>query len=143
MSGSRDVFNLVRAAFLTNIMVPKSKNLDFGPEIKDSWCFLDFWDSDFPNSFRKNRSPMAPQGKPLWWKWSYGSCSFQVFVKKCRKYLFLPIRFRFFMITLFSPFVRLRPVQAGFRVSNQALIFRVIEKNKYFIWSLSRHLHVQ
>ena len=34
--GSRDVFNLVRAAFLTNIMVPKSKNLGFGPEIKDS-----------------------------------------------------------------------------------------------------------
>ena len=52
-------------------MVPKSKNLDFGFEIKDSWCFLDFWDSDFPNSFRKNRSPMAPQGKPLCGKESH------------------------------------------------------------------------
>ena len=65
------MFNLVRGAFLTIIMVPKSKNLGFGPEIKDSWCFLDFRDSDFPNSFRKNRSPMAPQGKPLCGKESH------------------------------------------------------------------------
>ena len=33
------MFNLVRAAFLTNIMVPKSKNLDFGPEIKN-YCWI-------------------------------------------------------------------------------------------------------
>ena len=49
-------------------MVPKSKNI--GSESKsgqssDFFYFLDFWDPDFPNSFRKNRSPMAPQGKPL------------------------------------------------------------------------------
>ena len=30
-----------------------------------------FWDPDFPNSFRKNRSPMAPQGKPLCGKESH------------------------------------------------------------------------
>ena len=59
----------------------------------------------------------------MWKRIPYGSSSFQVFIKKCWNYLFLPIRFHFFMITLFSPFVRLRPVQAGFCVSRQTLIF--------------------
>ena len=37
----------------------------------DFFDFLDFRDPDFPNSFRKNRSPMAPQGKPLCGKGSH------------------------------------------------------------------------
>ena len=65
------MFNLVRGAFLTRTMVRKSRNIDFGAEIKDSWCFFDFWDSNFPNSFWKNRSHMAPQGKWLCGKESH------------------------------------------------------------------------
>ena len=91
--------------------------------------FLIFWDPDFPNSFWKKSIPHGSSGQTAMWKRiPYGSSSFQVFIKKCRKYWFLQIRFNFFMITLFSPFVRLRPVQAGFCVSSQTLIFRVIEK---------------
>ena len=33
--------------------------------------FFNFWDPGFPNSFRKNRSHMAPQGKPLCGKESH------------------------------------------------------------------------
>ena len=68
------MFNLVRGAFLTITMVPKSKNIGSGSKSGQSWDFfdfLDFWDPDFPNSFRKNRSPMAPQGKPLCGKESH------------------------------------------------------------------------
>ena len=74
VSGSRDVFNLVRTAFLTITMVPKSKNLGSGSKSGQScdfFDFFDFWDPHFPNSFRKSRSPMAPQGKPLCGKESH------------------------------------------------------------------------
>ena len=86
--------------------------------------FLIFWDPDFPNSFWKNRSHMAPQGKRLCGKESHmDPRHFRFSSKKRGKYWFVPIRFHFFMITLFSPFVRLRPVQAGLCVSSQTLIF--------------------
>ena len=91
--------------------------------------FLGFLGFRFSELFSKKSIPHGPSGQTAMWKRiPYGSSSFQVFIKKCRKYLFLQIRFHFFMITLFSPFVRLRPVQAGFCVSSQTLIFRVIEK---------------
>ena len=91
--------------------------------------FFEFLGSRFSELFLKKSIPHGSSGQTAMWKRiPYGSSSFQVFIKKCRKYLFLPIRFHFFMITLFSPFVRLRPVQAGFCVSSQTLIFRVIEK---------------
>ena len=91
--------------------------------------FLGFLGSRFSELFLKKSIPHGSSEQTAMWKRiPYGSSSFQVFIKKCRKYWFLQIRFHFFMITLFSPFVRLRPVQAGFCVSSQTLIFRVIEK---------------
>ena len=76
---------------------------------------------------KKKTIPHGSSGQTAMWKMiPYGSSSFQVFVKKCRKQLFLRIRFHFFRITLFSPFVRLKPVQAGFCVSIQTLIIWVI-----------------
>ena len=86
--------------------------------------FLGFWGFRFSELFSKKSIPHGSSGQTAMWKMiPYGSSSFQVFVEKCRKYLFLQIRFHFFMITLFSPFVRLRPVQAGFCVSTQTLIY--------------------
>ena len=82
--------------------------------------FLGFLGFRFSELFSKKSIPHGSSGQTAMWKMiPYGSSSFQVFVKKCRKYLFLPIRFHFFMIILFPPFVRLRPVQAGFCVSTQ------------------------
>ena len=43
---------------------PKLLVLGPNPANLGIFWFLGFWDPDFPNSFRKNRSPMAPQGKP-------------------------------------------------------------------------------
>ena len=91
--------------------------------------FGEFLGSRFSELFLKKSIPHGSSGQTAMWKRiPYGSSSFQVFIKQYRKYWFLPIRFHFFMITLFSPFVRLRPVQAGFCVSSQTLIFRVIEQ---------------
>ena len=92
--------------------------------------FLGFLGFLFSELFLKKSIPHGSSGQTAMWKRiPYGSSSFQVFIKKYRKCWFLPIRFHFFMMTLFSPFVRLRPVQAGFCVSSQTLIFfRVIEK---------------
>ena len=125
------MFNLARGAFLTRTMVRKSRNIGFGPEIKDSSCFLGFLGFQFSELFLKKSIPHGSSGQTAMWKRiPYGSSSFHVFIKKCRKCWFLPFRFHFFIITIFSPFVRLRPVQAGFCVSSQTLIFfRVIEKN--------------
>ena len=91
--------------------------------------FLGFLGFRFSELFSKKWILHGSSGQTAMWKMiPYGSSSFQVFIKKCWKYWFLSIRFHFFMITLFSPFVRLRPVQAGFCVSSQTLIFRVIEQ---------------
>ena len=104
---------------------------NYGPKVQKSWfwtrnkgflMFLGFLGFRFSELFSKKSIPHGSSGQTAMWKRiPYGSSSFQVFIKKCRKYLFLPIRFHFFMITLFSPFVRLRPVQAGFCVSSQTL----------------------
>ena len=84
--------------------------------------FLRFLGSRFSELFSKKSTLHGPSGQTAMWKMiPYGSFSFQVFVKKCWTYLFLPIRFHFFMITLFSPFVRLKPVQAGICVSIQTV----------------------
>ena len=88
------------------------------------FVFCNFLGSRFSELFLKKSIPHGSSGQTAMWKRiPYGSSSFQVFIKKCWKYWFLQIRFHFFMITLFSPFVRLRPVQAGFCVSIQTLIF--------------------
>ena len=82
--------------------------------------FLGFLGFRFSELFSNKSIPHGSSGQTAMWKRiPYGSSPFQVFVKKSRKYWFLKIRFRFFMITLFSPFVRLKPVQAGFCVSTQ------------------------
>ena len=107
--------------------------MDFESILTNFWIsnFWYFLGSRFSELFSKKSIPHGSSGQTAMWKRiPYGSSSFQVFIKKCRKYWFLQIRFHFFMITLFSPFVRLRPVQAGFCVSSQTLIFRVIEKNE-------------
>ena len=113
-------------------MVPKSKNIGSGSKSGQSlyfFWFLGFLGSRFSELFLKKSIPHGSSGQTAMWKSiPYGSSSFQVFIKKCRKCWFLPIRFHFFMITLFSPFVRLRPVQAGFCVSSQTLIFSELLK---------------
>ena len=122
------MLNLVRGAFLTILMAPKSKKSWFWTRNKGFLMFFGFLGFQFSELFLKKSIPHGSSGQMAMWKSiPYGSSSFQVFIKKCRKCWFLQIRFHFFMITLFSPFVRLRPVQAGFCVSSQTLIFfRVI-----------------
>ena len=102
---------------------------NYGPKVQKSWfwtrnkgflMFLGFLGFRFSELFSKKSIPHGPSGQTTMWKRiPYGSSPCQVFVTNCRKYLFLPIKFHFFMKTLFPPFVRLRPVQAGFCVSTQ------------------------
>ena len=100
-------------------------DIDFESILTTLWIFdfSDFLGSRFSELFLKKSIPHGSSGQTAMCKMiPYESSSFQGFVKKCRKYVFLPIRFHFFMITLFPPFVRLKPVQAGFCVSIQTLI---------------------
>ena len=95
--------------------------------------FFGFWGFRFSELFSKKSIPHGPSGQTAMWKRiTYGSSSFQVFIKKCRKCWFLPIRFHFFMITLFSPFVRLRPVYEGFCVLDIIGILQEYYKNTGF-----------
>ena len=101
--------------YLNRFLIDFQQTLNFRFPI----CFRD---PNFPNSFRKNRSPMAPQGKPLCGKESHMDPLHVRFSSQTSESMcFLQIKFHFFMKTLFPPFVRLRPVQAGFCVSMEYL----------------------
>ena len=67
--------------------------------------------------FSKKSNPCGTSRQtPMWKRILYRSSPCQVFVTFGQKYLFLHMKFHFFMATLFPPFVHLRPVQEGFCV---------------------------
>ena len=105
----------------------------------DFLIFLDFWDPETPDSFRRFGSHVAALGELLPGKCSYWvPLYFRFSSKKWLKYWFLSVKVPLFLKNLFPPFVHLRPVKRGFCVSThtpgELLDFRLLDFGELGSW---------
>ena len=94
--------------------------------------FLDFWDPETPNIFRRFRSHVAAPAELLPGKCPYFvPLHFRFSSKSVKNIDFLSVKVPLFMKTLFPPFVHLRHKKAGFCVSThtpgELLDFRLLD----------------